>query len=374
MSSEAFFERLDQQFQKELPFVVYRKPNQNILQGILQESGDLIITKDFSETGFVFSPFDSNNETILIPKGSSEQIYCETFEPDIKVSNQRIAEITEDEKAKEKHIKLVAKGKSYIKATEANKIVLSRKEQITVKEGNPLHIFKRLLSKYQSAFVYCWYHPKVGLWLGATPETLVKIEGKQFSIMSLAGTQEYQGSLDVRWRDKELQEQQYVTDYIVERIKMTVDDIQVSGVQTVKAANLLHLKTKIWGTLKDTSFSLKDFLFHLHPTPAVCGLPKEKAKKFILENENYDRQYYTGFLGELNMSSVKIARRSKLNIENRAYNINQKSTQLYVNLRCMSLDDLNASVYVGGGITSYSDPEEEWQETVAKAAVIKSVL
>jgi isochorismate synthase len=69
----------------------------------------------------------------------------------------------------------------------------------------------------------------------------------------------------------------------------------------------------------------------LHPTPAVCGLPKQEAKDFILENEGYDRKYYTGFLGELNKE---------------AFNKETLKSDLYVNLRCMKIKDNQAHLYV----------------------------
>jgi isochorismate synthase len=96
----------------------------------------------------------------------------------------------------------------------------------------------------------------------------------------------------------------------------------------------------------------------LHPTPAVCGLPKEDSKKFIIENENYDRSYYTGYLGELNTRSVN----------------NELSSDLYVNLRSMQIENENAYVYIGCGITKDSDPEKEWEESVNKSMTMKRVL
>ena len=111
------------------------------------------------------------------------------------------------------------------------------------------------------------------------------------------------------WKEKE--EHQFVLDYIVSQIKnqengIILKNFSVSDTYTIKAGNLLHLKADIKGTISD--FELKSLLDTLHPTPAVCGLPKAAAKDFILQNENYDRCYYTGFLGEINtnlMTSVK---------------------------------------------------------------------
>ena len=92
----------------------------------------------------------------------------------------------------------------------------------------------------------------------------------------------------------------------------------------------------------------------MHPTPAVCGFPKDAARKFILENEDYDRAYYSGFLGELNWDD---------------------STDLFVNLRCLQVvDGQKVILYVGGGITAESDPKKEWLETVHKAQTMKMVL
>ena len=94
----------------------------------------------------------------------------------------------------------------------------------------------------------------------------------------------------------------------------------------------------------------------------------------IFEYENYNREFYTGFLGELN-KKVKIRPRSGArNIENKAYAYRKSVTHLYVNLRCMQLNGNEAQLYVGGGITKDSIPENEWQETINKTKTMKSVL
>lgn len=372
MTSEDFFKRIVQQYDSNLPFVVYRKPNKTKVAALLQNNITLCTTDDLTESGFVFSPFNDKEKTVLIPLKDSEHIYIhydvmsgavETSQP---TGSQKLSD-------KQQHISLVKKGVEAINHGVFKKVVLSRKEEVNVSESNPISIFKNLLQHYTSAFVYCWYHPKIGLWLGATPETLVKIEGSRFSMMALAGTQNYNGTIDVVWQDKEKQEQQFVTDFIIEKLEPSVDEIKVSSTDTVKAGNLLHLKTMITASLKKES-KLKNVIAALHPTPAVCGLPKGAAKAFILENENYDREFYTGFLGELNIETHKAPRSGRRNIENRAYAITRKSTQLYVNLRCMQLQNNKGIIYVGGGVTKTSNPESEWEETVSKSLVIKKVL
>lgn len=375
MILEAFFKRIETQYDQQLPFVVYRKPNKSEVKVLLQQTADLFFTTKFTEQGFVFSPFDDRDNTVLMPFENSEVLIveCKTTHSESAYEATEIQWNRTDEKFKNHHIKLVQKGVEAIKNDVFKKVVLSRKEDVLLQEANPISIFHRLLNKYPLAFVYCWYHPKIGLWLGATPETLVKIEGNRFSIMALAGTQMYNGTLDVVWQDKEIKEQQFVTDFVVDNLKPLAESIEVSNTNTVKAGNLLHLKTMISAQLKSDS-NLKEVISAIHPTPAVCGVPKQAAKDFILNYEDYNREFYTGFLGELNLETTTTPRSGKRNIENRAYAFNRKSTQLYVNLRCMQLKNSQAIIYVGGGITKSSDAEKEWDETVAKSLVIKNVI
>ncbi|CAH8283130.1 isochorismate synthase [Mariniflexile fucanivorans] len=371
MTLEDFFTRIETQYTNKLPFVVYRKPRESKLNALLQSTNQLHIINDFTEKGFVFAPFNDAETSVLIPFDGSEFVsshYELLPVGEISKKNKVL-----DEKEKVRHIDLVNKAIDAIKNKAFKKVVLSRQELVLVGKTNPLFLFKKLLNTYTSSFNYCWYHPQVGLWLGATPETLVKIEGNQFSIMALAGTQVYQGSLDVAWQNKEIEEQKFVTDFIVDSLKPSVESLTVSDTETVKAGNLVHLKTMISARLKSNS-TLKDIICTIHPTPAVCGVPKDIAKQFILKNENYNREFYTGFLGELNFEITTAPRSGKRNIENRAYAITKKSTQLYVNLRCMQLKNDEAIIYVGGGITENSNPESEWEETVSKSLIIKNIL
>lgn len=370
MQQVAFFKEIEDQFENKLPFVVFSKPNEATVTSYLQSTDEIFTTKEFNESGFVFAPFDSADDTILIPTEHSKVLELKAIQIFENLENKTTNLHSVSDKAK--HISLVKKGIEAIKNGEFSKVVLSRTEVVSVSNTNPLRLFKKLISTYPEAFVYCWYHPKVGLWLGATPETLLTIEGKRFATMSLAGTQVFNGSLEVNWNVKEKEEQQIVTDYIINELQPFVSSISVSNAETVQAGKLLHLQSKISGILKE--LNLKEVLAILHPTPAVCGYPKEKAKQFILENEGYNRSFYSGFLGELNKKE-KVSRNSnRRNVENNAYASVKTKTNLYVNLRCMQLIDDKTLLYVGGGITKDSSSEKEWQETVNKTTTIKNCL
>lgn len=379
MTEGQFFERLRKHFHLKLPFVAYRKPEATSVNAFLQNEDTLFTTEDFTESGFVFAPFDDHKKAILIPEEASEKITFEISETPSEITDPQSISASSVEKAeaRERHISLVEKGLEMLTSGELEKVVLSRKEELEISQVDPDELFKGLLSTYPTAFVYLWYHPKTGCWLAATPETLLKVEGSRFKTMALAGTQKFEGNLDVKWGEKEKQEQQFVTDSILENLEtvgVNSSGVERSEVYTAKAGGLLHLKTVITGRLKDPKAGLKNIITALHPTPAVCGLPKQKAKDFILKEEAYDREFYTGFLGELNLQKSVQRSRNKRNVENLAYRAVKQETALFVNLRCMKMDDNVASIFVGGGITKDSDPEAEWEETVNKAQTIKKVL
>ncbi|MFD2823756.1 chorismate-binding protein [Lacinutrix iliipiscaria] len=369
MTSGDFFESLQQHFNKTLPLVVYRKPNSKEVKALLQDNETIHYVNDFSESGFVYSPFDALEKSIVMPLNASEEIKTDFILSRTTETSHQATKYSDAEKAA--HIHLVQQGIEAINHKDLQKVVLSRCETVNLSDSHPIEIFKRLMNAYPNAFVYCWCHPKIGLWLGATPETLLKVDGNQFSTMALAGTQKYEDTLEVIWKTKEKEEQQLVTDFITNSLKNLVHPLNVSEPMTLKAGSLLHIKTSISGILKT---SLKSVIKKIHPTPAVCGFPKAHAKQFILKHENYNREYYTGFLGELNLQLKQTRNTNRRNVENNAYATIRTCSHLFVNLRCMQLKKQQALIYVGGGITKDSIAENEWHETVNKTQTMKRVL
>lgn len=337
------------QLEHNLPFVIYKKPNSEDIVGIFQKSDILFSVNDFTEKGFVFASFDGN-ETFIIPENNSEikratYYKRETFIPEIKFESQNKLD-------KNNFENLVGKGIQAINNEEFKKVVLSRKETVNLVNFDLLTTFEKLIQFYSSTFVYCFFHPKIGIWLGATPEQLLKSNDTIFQTIALAGTQKDKGNNEVVWAKKEQEEQQFVTDYIVDKLKNVASDVLVSKPYSIKAGSIWHIKTDISGILNSSS-SLQKVIHLLHPTPAVCGFPKEKSKAFILENENYNRTFYTGYLGELNTDNT---------------------TDLFVNLRCMEISNSQAHLFMGCGITKDSMPEKEWEESINKSATMKKVL
>lgn len=336
------FEEIQTLLSQQNPFVCYVKPNETVWNLLIQQNDEII---EFSnQAGFVFMPFHEGKQVVVPFEGN-------TFLQDaiVNIEKKEVQNFTLNSSQKETFENLVSKGVSAILQGEFDKVVLSRKiilkQQISIVET-----FENLISTYQTAFRYLFFHPKIGLWMGATPEQLVKINQNQFETVALAGTQLY--SENVSWSIKEIEEQQFVTDYIVDKVKDKVKQLIVTDIKTVKAGNLAHLKSFISGELT-TDFQANDLIKTLHPTPAVCGLPKEKAIDFILKNEDYNRKYYAGFLGEYNKNN---------------------QTDLFVNLRCLEVENDILNIYVGCGITKDSNPEKEFIETENKSMTVRNVL
>lgn len=349
-----FFSTVRKHQEQNLPFVIYSKPNSSSIFAYLQQNETLYEVSDYSEKGFVFASFDEK-QLVLIPENESKIISAKQLE--VAMNAVEMEDLSFDSEAKIQYEDLVEKGIQAIKNEEFKKVVLSRSEIVDVAKFDFITTFKYLIQLYPTTFTYCFFHPEIGLWMGATPEQLLKASGNVFETTALAGTQKVTLEEEISWQQKEKDEQQYVTDFIIKRLREVATSVVVTDPYNIKAGSIWHIKTDISGVLKDNS-TLEEVIDTLHPTPAVCGLPKKKAKAFILENENYDRTFYTGFLGELNSSFAN----------------KTVSSDLFVNLRSMQIKENKAILYMGCGITKESIPEKEWEESVNKSMTMKRVL
>lgn len=375
--------------------VIWRLPKENTFHFLADVSGKPLETKiNFEDqiSGFCISPFiNAEGHQTLFLKND----YYFTFDENSNIIDKQPFNITEN-----LFLSDVLKAKSVLKskanlertlvaesiepntqldfenlvthATEAikkgvlQKVIVSRKKEVVLQEPfQVVEAFDKLAKKYPNAFISAVYLPHLSsIWLGASPELLVSIdEHGIFKTMSLAATQpafDTSGnkiSLNyARWSQKEIEEQALVSRYIIECFKkVRVREYIENGPKTVEAGNLLHLQTDF---IVDTNaIDFKQFatvlLELLHPTSAVCGMPKAVALDFILENENYNRDFYCGFLGPININNA---------------------SNIFVNLRTLVLLGNKVNFYAGAGITADSEPNKEWCETEMKMDTLKSVL
>ena len=238
------------------------------------------------------------------------------------------------------------------------KIVLARCADEKMPEGvEPMELFYRACALYPRLFIALVDTPKSGCWLTATPEILLEGLGSDWRTIALAGTMKLEGDQlngegeSLTWSTKNIQEQRIVATYITECLEQFTSDFREEGPRTVRAANLVHLRSDFTFRLSDHAH-IGNLLQALHPTPAVCGLPKREAFQFIVRNEHTPRRYYSGFMGPLGTDE----------------------THLYVSLRCMNIEHDTCHLYAGGGLLKDSILEQEWQETEAKLETIRKLL
>lgn len=348
--------KLKNQIKDQKAFVLYSLQGSTEVKVLLQKDSNQDHIRDFSESGFAFVSFDRKKQ-FLISRSNSEETSFE-IDADYFSNDARSFDDFANPSAKANFEQIVAKAITEIENGEFAKVVLSRKEVQNIYGSKFFEIYLRVLKTYPNAFCYCFYHPESGIWIGATPEKLLKVSGNSFTTMSLAGTQKIENSADqVIWQTKEQEEQAFVTDFIVDGIENAVKDLKISTPYTAQAGTIAHIKTDISGVLKEVG-DIEYLVKVLHPTPAVCGMPKDKATHFINNNEGYSREFYSGFLGELNMPNKK----------------GEHQTDFYVNLRCMKVEQEQAQIFVGCGITKDSNPEKEYYETVNKSQTMKKIL
>lgn len=371
--------------QKGYATALWRLPNSKIIHCLIDfaekiEPQPLQIDEFSEKKGFLFSPFEneglqknfflnadfySNSAQILTPEVIP---FLNDFDnKSVKTSNlpptqvQIILSNTDYEKVQ--HLHIVEKAVGAIKEKAFQKVVLSRKMKVAFSEALQIsRVFRNLCTLYPLAFVSVVYVPNCNIWIGASPEILVSVDKNNiFRTMALAGTQKYPEGAnlsEITWTQKEIEEQALVSRYIINAFKkIRLREFEEDGPKTIQAGNLVHLRTDFWVNLNEVHYPhlWQVMLGLLHPTSAVCGMPKEESLAFIRKFEGYDREFYSGFLGQVNIES---------------------ETHIFVNLRCMQvLSSLReAYLYAGGGITANSNPDKEWNETTFKMETILKAI
>ncbi len=255
---------------------------------------------------------------------------------------------------------LVRRGVEAIRSGAMRKVVLSRCLQTKLPtDFDAVAAFWAAEKAYPTAFVALVKTPNYGLWLGASPEILLSMDKNGiFRTVALAGTQLRNGLEDLSqalWRQKEIEEQALVSRYIIDCFKkIRVREYNDYGPKTIAAGHLLHLLTDFEVDTRAISYPgmATEMLRLLHPTSAVCGMPKASALEFIERNEGYDRSLYSGYWGPTG-----------------------EQINLYVNLRCAQiLPGGTARLFAGAGITADSDSAQEYAETQNKMKTIGKVL
>lgn len=242
-----------------------------------------------------------------------------------------------------------------INTAKFSKVIVSRRICKEKKKESLGRLFLEMHDTNPGVFVFVVNLPKAGLWMGATPELLFRSDGRHAQTVSLAATQPRRPDGRYCWFTKEIEEQAFVSRYTVDVLhRFGFSEYQTKGPQDLETATVAHLKTSFFFSGEYIEDRLGQFVEQLCPTPAVCGLPKAEAGRFIQAFEPHNRRYYTGFLGP--------------------WRLGQTGTDVYVNLRSMEIENSQYVLYTGGGITARSNPEQEWEETTQKSRTLLNAI
>lgn len=369
------------------PMAIWRKPQNDSIQASCQISEGLDYVEEIESApkGFLFNAFKKSDQGNFIRSEinldqESAQLSISPSTLNSERLNQFLTQFSEfQEQAtnfdyqahlkaaphvlddKQAFIQLVEKCKANIEDGYYQKIVPSRRSRYKLpRDFHPVRELLKLCKSYENAFVSLVNSPEHGLWLGATPELLIETEKDQyFRTVSLAGTQGIPKNFNLSqaaWTQKEIEEQALVSRYIINCFKqIRLREFSEHGPKTVKAGNLIHLKTNFEVDMKATNFPelATVMLKLLHPTSAVCGMPMKPAAQFLEQNEGYDRGFFSGYLGPVNQKGT---------------------TSVYVNLRCTQIFKDGGIIFAGAGVTEDSIPELEWSETEIKFRTLLNVF
>ena len=353
--------------QHDAAIAIWRLPNSEKRSLLIDTQGghitDSLDLQSF-EPGFMAAPFVGKPYFL-----KAEHLFNSEI-PSVHVSVKEVFPSKAGSPKKENFLYWVNASIQEIKTGNFQKVVLSRTDEEELNaDYSTVHFFELLCQVYPQAFVSAFYIPSLQqTWICATPEVLVSInEEGIFKTISLAGTQSVnnqEGQItkpqDARWSQKEIEEQAFVSRYIIECFKkIRLREYVEIGPKTIQAGNLLHLKTEYRVDTKSLNFPQLPgiMLSLLHPTSAVCGTPKEAAIDWIKQAEAHDREFYSGYVGPVNLNDA---------------------IYLFVNLRTVKImrdsKGYLATYYAGCGITEDSDPEKEWEETEMKCQTLQRIL
>jgi isochorismate synthase len=383
-------------------FAAWRNPESNRKQMIVSISGRNYsnnLSKHINgRPGFLFSPFrsiegEASSEFILADSilEETEEGYSLRWGEDVDKEKimafedallGAILEITDSNSSyqwstdstpepemeesgleREQFIQLVRSGIDCMKRGAFTKFVAARRMKVKLPESfSSAKTFEKLSELYEQCFISCVSLPGQPIWVGASPESLICIKRDGHAVtVALAGTKRRGSCANPEclssWGRKEIEEHEYVCQFIENTLReFGVSSFEKSDRHPHKSGHLHHLRCCYRFSIVAPGCRKIDFealIYALHPTSAICGLPKRNALNFILQEESFSRSYYCGFLGPVNF---------------------EDTVNLFVNIRCMNIRNRSAVLYAGAGITCDSNPDDEWDETTSKLGIVAAAL
>jgi len=233
------------------------------------------------------------------------------------------------------------------------KLVLSRQIHLESEAGWDM---AWVLGELERHFGDCWTYALRGEGgchlIGATPEMLCKVKGRQLETEALAGTAGAGEEASLLHSEKDLREHRWVVEGIEKALGPWSEAVEVAPSMGIRRLpSLIHLHTPIRAFLRE-GVSPLEVARSMHPTPAVAGTPTKEAMAFLRKKEPFPRGFYAGALGFGN----------------------EEELNLFVALRAAKIHSKKAALFVGAGVVEGSSEEREWQETEQKAQALLCAL
>lgn len=247
---------------------------------------------------------------------------------------------------------LVSRALEALRTGMLRKVVLARALDVTA-EG-PFELtdaLERAESEAGDAAVFALRAPDGTTFLGASPERLVRVQGRHFWTQALAGSAAPGEGERLAQSAKEVWEHAAVVEDVRLALDAVAESLEVGDVTAVSLGYVVHLDARIEGTLRPGVTPVQAALA-LHPTAAVSGAPRDRARGFLRAQERLARGWYTGGVGW----------------------VGAQAADLRVALRCALVRGPAARIFVGAGVVDGSTPSGEWAETGRKASPMLRAL
>ncbi len=256
--------------------------------------------------------------------------------------------------SKEEFKRMVEKIKEYIKAKEVRQVIISQRLETGI-NVSPFNIYRVLRAINPSPYMFYLKCGDLRL-IGASPENLVKLEGRRVITRPVAST---------RPRGKDAREDEKMAQELFDSPKERSEHLMLSHLcqkeleevcqrnsikierkmEIERYSHVMHLVSTISGRLKKNKAAF-DLIHTCFPSATITGIPKKRAMEIIEEVESIKRGPYTGAIGTLSFSG---------------------DLDLGIIVRSIVIKGKRAYIPVGCGIVAASIPEKEYQETRYKA-------
>ncbi len=241
------------------------------------------------------------------------------------------------------------------------KAVLARSISVR-KEGDydPCALLDTLRRAHPTCAIFAVARPGV-VFLGATPECLVRLVDSRIETASVAGSaprgrspeEDLELGRQLRESKKEQTEHAFVVRALCDALAPHCDALEVrESPRLMRLQDIQHLETPIAGHLRE-SRSILELVGSVHPTPAIAGAPRREALEWLSANENLDRGWYSAPIG---------------------FADSEGGGEFYAALRSAVLRGSEARLFAGAGIVDGSDPEAELRETRLKLRAMLAPL